>query len=759
MDPHRLQAELDAALDRARAAERRAVRLDELERSFDWRVFCLFREAVNRLVPRGSRQFAAAQTLIGILLSFRRHGFWAGLRDTAFCFREAVRSATRSMRGPLDPIAGSVPAAPPPLAPRKGSVDIVVCVHNALEDVRRCLSSVLAHTAAPYRLILVDDGSGPETAAYLSEFARAQGAVLLRNPTARGYTCAANQGLRAGRADHVVLLNSDTIVTPEWLDRLVACVESDPSLAAAGPLSNTASWQSVPELFRDDGDWADNPLPAPFSPAEFARALARCSARLYPRLPFLNGFCLLLRRAAIHHVGRFDERRFEKGYGEENDWALRARRAGWQLAVADDAWIQHAQSRSYTGERRLTLAQNADATLRRKYGNRAVDEGVKACRHDRTLLGVRSRVRVLPERERLRDQGRARWEGRRVLFLLPVRDAGGGAHVVLQEAAAMRTMGVDARVLNLNVHRALFERSYPNLTVPVLYAHRDPAREVDFSAYDAVVATVYSTVPWLDEIAGLRPRVRAYYIQDYEPWFFPPDAPARAQAHDSYRLFPDLVRFTKTEWTRARIEELESVPVQLVGPSVDIDLFRPRPGRVLRGRQPIRVAAMVRPDTPRRAADATMRILREVERRHGRRVAIHLFGCAPYRPDFLELPRDFRFSHAGVLHRLQAARLFSQMDVFLDASEFQAMGLTALEAMACGVAVLVPQEGGSASFARHEANALVIDTKNEDACVAALDRLLTDEALRGRLANQAAADACQFHPEGAAYRMMEVLLG
>ena len=75
----------------------------------------------------------------------------------------------------------------------------------------------------PYRLILVDDGSNQPTQEYLDNFALSQAALLLRNKQARGYTRAANQELYASSAAYAILLNSDTIVTPFWLDRLVAC--------------------------------------------------------------------------------------------------------------------------------------------------------------------------------------------------------------------------------------------------------------------------------------------------------------------------------------------------------------------------------------------------------------------------------------------------------------------------------------------------------------------------------------------------------
>jgi hypothetical protein len=85
------------------------------------------------------------------------------------------------------------------------------------------------------------------------------------------------------------------------------------------------------------------------------------------------------------------------------------------------------------------------------------------------------------------------------------------------------------------------------------------------------------------------------------------------------------------------------------------------------------------------------------------------------------------------------------------------MGLTALEAMACGAAVIVPRAGGSDSFARHEHNALVVDTASPQACLAALDRLIGEPILRDRLRWQAISDVCNYFPERAAYLTLEAL--
>jgi len=152
-----------------------------------------------------------------------------------------------------------------------------------------------------------------------------------------------------------------------------------------------------------------------------------------------------------------------------------------------------------------------------------------------------------------------------------------------------------------------------------------------------------------------------------------------------------------------------------------------------------------------------MEVLREISRMHGRSIEIVVFGCDPRDPEFAPLPHDFPFHNAGVLTRRQLAFLLNEVDIFVDFSEYQAMGLTAMEAMACGAAVIVPSQGGARSFAEHEKNSLVVDTSSREACVAALERLIVDHELRASLQKQAISDMCSFFPEKAAYKILGTL--
>ena len=732
-------------------------RLADIEQSLSWRMVKSIVPPVQRaLLPKdslGGRILAATIEKGGARL-VRAKQTAADWRDSASAMRERLGRNRQSRAFDVPPLT---PA--PPLGAHVAPVDVIVCVHDALDDVTRCLASLVRYTRPPYRIVLVDDGSDAPARDYLARFAAEQGATLLRNEHALGYTRAANQGLRASTAAYALLLNSDTIVTRDWLDRMVACAEADARIGLVGPLSNTASWQSVPRLFDDGGDWAENALPGDWAADTFARALAARSPRNHPRVGFLNGFCLLVKRALVSEIGVFDEERFGRGYGEENDYCLRARAAGWELAVADDAYVYHAQSKSYGHDGRRERIEQADRTLVDKHGHEAIARGLGLTRENRLLAGTRARARVLAERQQLVDDGRKRFEGKRVLILLPIVDPAGGGHVVLQEARAMRAMGVDARVLNLEESREGFERGHPENGVPIVYA---PSRErvaQQLAGFDAVIATAHGSVEWM-QLSAVHPpaTVRAYYVQDFEPFFYPPGSESYWSAWRSYTRFADLVLLTKTEWNRATVQAHVGADCAVVGPSVDIDLFCPRPRRDgSRPERPLRVAAMIRPQTPRRQARLTMEVLGDFQRAQGNAVEIVLFGCDSDDPAFLELPSQFAWRNAGVVTRPQLASLMNEIDVFADFSSFQAMGLAALEAMATGAAVIVPKNGGATSFARHEANSLVVDTSSAEACRGALERLFQDPGLTSRLREAALEDACGLHPEGAAYRILEKL--
>jgi glycosyltransferase involved in cell wall biosynthesis len=381
------------------------------------------------------------------------------------------------------------------------------------------------------------------------------------------------------------------------------------------------------------------------------------------------------------------------------------------------------------------------------------------CRYDRVLEGIRARARVLFIRQQLIHDAQNQWKGKRILIVLPIIDPAGGAYVVIQERRAMLEMGVYACLLNLITHKEQFGINYPDLEFPVIYAKPDEIGSIA-KKFDAVIATLNISVEWLESIIrkdGIP--LRGYYIQDFEPHFYMEGSKEFKKAWESYTKFPDLVRITKTRWNEEIVKEKTGVNCQIVGPSVDIDLFRPKQRiKIDPQNRPVYIGAMIRPSTPRRGSLLTMNILCEVWKRNKNKVKIITFGCEKNELETLIFPKDFNFHHVDIaITRKELASLLNEIDIFVDFSSYQAMGLTALEAMACGATVIVPQAGGSNTFVRHELNGLVVDTSSEKTCLEALNRLVMDDEFRIKLGRQALKDACEFPPEKAAYNTLMAL--
>lgn len=617
------------------------------------------------------------------------------------------------------------------------SVDVIVCVHNALDDVERCLESVIRNTDTPYHIIIVDDGSAQATKEYLEKFVVDKPITLIRNDIATGYTKAANTGMRASNSDFVVLLNSDTIVPPQWLDRLVQCANSSEKIGMTGPLSNTASWQSVPQIVNDKGDWADNPLPENWSVNDFAHEVARVSARTYPRVGFLNGFCLLIKRELIEDIGLFDEETFARGYGEENDYALRTTENGWQLAIADDCYVYHAQSKSYSHERRKELARLAGEALANKHGQTLIDHNLSMTQAHPVLLYMRQRCSEIKEMSALRSEVQLHFAGKRVLFLLPVTSACGGGNIVLLEAECMRAMGVDVWIANLESNRFLFEKNHPDIQVPALYLKTSEDLMKIAVDFDAVIATLYLTVFWMNPLRKLdRCPALGYYIQDFEPDFFTVGSVDYQIALTSYTVIPELRLFTKTNWNQQVLIDKAGVLASVIGPSLDVDRFHPSP-IVHAHTQIINILAMVRPSSPRRGPEMTMRVLNRLVQRFGKRIRVTIFGVNPNDAEFLTYPHNFEYRNLGEINTQRVAVALSNTDIFIDCSIFQAMGLTAMEAMASGVAVVGPINGGLKEIINDGYNGILVDTQHEDSIFAAVVKLITDNELRTKIQSNA----------------------
>ncbi len=284
------------------------------------------------------------------------------------------------------------------MAAHTGSLvtSIIIPCFNQLELTRHCLRALLRHTRPPWEPIVIDNGSTDGTGTYLAGVQDSSPApvTVIANGVNRGFPAAINQGLQVARGEYLVLLNNDAVVTDSWLDQLIALAnarattngdqegttkhakhtkgnspgegttestegtkgerdgttnqtnltnkkgsdETEIKIGLVGPMSNYAS---PPQLVEN----------VPCREVEEMHAFARRWREEHRGKWFtaakLSGFCLLMKRAVYETIGGLDGR-FGLGFSDD-DLAERARRAGFELAVAHDLFIPHFGSRTFAG--------------------------------------------------------------------------------------------------------------------------------------------------------------------------------------------------------------------------------------------------------------------------------------------------------------------------------------------------------------------------------------------------------------------------
>lgn len=235
-------------------------------------------------------------------------------------------------------------------------VDVIVPVYRGLEETRRCIESVRrTHCATPFELVLIDDASPePELASYCASLGNQPGVTVLVNARNLGFVGSVNRGMSLHPDRDVVLLNSDTEVANDWLDRLRRCAYSQADIGTATPFSNNATICSYPVFC------ADNAMPAGIGLAELDNLFARVNSGEHVEIPTAIGFCVYIRRACLDQVGVFDAEHFGRGYGEENDFSRRAAKAGWRNVLCADTFVFHAGGVSFQAEREPLMANAAE---------------------------------------------------------------------------------------------------------------------------------------------------------------------------------------------------------------------------------------------------------------------------------------------------------------------------------------------------------------------------------------------------------------
>ena len=273
-------------------------------------------------------------------------------------------------------------------------IDILITVHDALNFAKVTLERLERFTGTSIQsYIVINDGSLQTTTSWLLSYSQDKQAFQLVEFNAnKGYTRSLNFGVRISSGDYLVIMNSDVLVSAGWLDGMLECMHSFSEAGIVGPLSNAGGFQSVPALYGKGGDFAVNIIPQGLNVDTISSGVRNVSEGACLPVELVNGFLYMVKKYVFETIGLYDTERFAVGYGEEDDFCLRARSAGFTILVSESVYVYHFKSKSFGKARRSVLLRQGIETNFKKHSRQKVVAMWRNMSKLQALQEVRARI-------------------------------------------------------------------------------------------------------------------------------------------------------------------------------------------------------------------------------------------------------------------------------------------------------------------------------------------------------------------------------
>jgi GT2 family glycosyltransferase len=260
---------------------------------------------------------------------------------------------------------------------RISPVTIVVPVYGDLPSLKGCIFSLVEHVNTSIHRVMFVNDCGPEAdrlERYIQENLKGKkGYVYHRNPGNLGFVGTCNRAALEldETGNDIMLLNSDTVVTPGFLGEMAAVLHSRRDIAVVTPRTNNATLATIPlSAAKHKGIGMDRSYDI------FQRMqphMPRCHS-----VPVAHGFCMLIKRGVIDQHGLFDPA-FGQGYGEEVDFCMRLSGHGYRSVLSNKTFVFHLEARSFTLEAKSRMLEENDRIIKHRYPdyNQTISEYVK----------------------------------------------------------------------------------------------------------------------------------------------------------------------------------------------------------------------------------------------------------------------------------------------------------------------------------------------------------------------------------------------
>ncbi len=596
-----------------------------------------------------------------------------------------------------------------------GAIDIIIPVYGHLQVLKPCIDSVLRRTNWPFKLTLVDDCSDAGTTTWLERFEKETDHQVLYNKKNRGFAATVNRGILATNNPYICILNSDVIVTDNWITKMLLALESNPRNKIVNPVTNNTAEIAVP-------------MQAGYSYRAMNKGLEATSSHRYPEI-MPTGFCFLIPRSLIDDIGLFDEG--YGSYGEETDFWMRTitylaegEYLRWRSVLADDTYIFHERGTSFSS------FGDGEHFAKRKKGNsrfKTIWPFYGDWRRNFDLDASMNPVRVKMSRDVLNNKENKY----NIAFIVHSASFCGGMKYIADIINTLNENNVDAKLVLVkrnpqetpNVLGEL--RSAPVIFNNVADALKGFGEEVFEKGH--VVAATNELIPIVHAVCQNFPNLKSVlFSQSADPMIAANEETKKA-FEKSYGMVDNII--TASNWLQTYIQKLGYKTIGSIGPGVDTNLFYPRNRKTGDDRPTLLIALDDR--YPYRGTDRGVKVanfVSRIARRNKIDIRILAYGAISVKghPEITCLGRISQSQMANILGK--------EVDVFLDPSYIHSYGLPVLEAIASGVTPVCWNNLGVNEYAVDGKNAFIFPKNTPENIVAnkCYSLLVGDEFLKNK---------------------------
>ena len=605
----------------------------------------------------------------------------------------------------------------------RGKVDIIIPVYNSIHIVKQCIDAVLKRTSWPYHLYIVDDASDERTNDELNriQMANKRDITLIQNSKNKGFAASVNVGIKAGSGQYVCLLNSDVLVTPLWLTKMLMAHKADPRNQIVCPATNNTAIVNIP-------------LSPGASYLQMNRIFESFAVRRYPEI-MPTGFCFLFPRDLLDKIGHFDEA--YQNFGEESDFWMKTihyvdgnKFPRYRAVMADDTYVFHERGSSFS-----QLGADAEKHLRKLAIGRFNDiwpqwTGWKKAYNINKALGHL--------KEEIPSQLISKEGKYRICWAVHSAQMCGGFRYIADIVNYINENGGDARV-------ALIKRgpqSNTNFigqlrTAPIVFEnYEDFIGTFTYKVFKkgvvvASTAELSGAVKTLTEtFPNLKP---VLHVQSYEPYMLDGAAPELTERiNKAFSAIPTVI--SNSSWISKKIkEEYGITPFASIPPGVDQDLFYPR-DRSKGDERPTVMVPLIR-SLACKGYNRGVELIRHIEtvaKDADINIRILTYG------DVKNIPIVSSAICLGNVEQTRLANLLgTEVDVFIDPASLHSYGMPALEAVASGVPVVSWDNLGVREYLNHRNSIIFKNDEHPSVVAKAIVDLLKDPKARKAQAHTA----------------------